>query len=232
MGKDDLQSLIYLLQVTNSTFPIGAFSHSFGFETLVKDGHITDSHSLEEYTQLWLRFGLAPLDGVAVAQAYTASLEGDLEKLAEIDEIVGALKLPRESWKASVDTGSAFLKVTKHIFAGDSLSRYKGAVDEGFCTGHSATVFGVAAADAGVSIEGSVLAYLQSSFSDLLSVVARLIPLGHLDVQKVLARSWECLDNCTLLALSRQLSKIGSNTVFLDLASMRHECLDSRLCIS
>ena len=228
----DSAALLYLLQVGSSSFPTGAFSHSLGFETLIAEGEVSDAATLEDRAHLWLRFGLAPLDGAAVALARDAALAEDDEFLARLDETLDTLKLARESHEASVKTGDALLRAAAAAFEGPATSRYQDAVAAGVCQGHAATAFGVAVADAGISAPDAVIAFLASSFSNLIGVAARLIPLGQLDVQRIIAHAQESLTACAALAVSRELDDMASSTAFLDLASMRHERLYTRLCIS
>ena len=231
-GMADADRLLYLLQVASSTFPTGAFAHSLGFETLVADDEIADADALATVCELWLRFSLGPLDGVAAARAHEAAAGDDLDALAEIDEVLGALKLPRESAEASITTGTAFLRAVESAFGGRHLRAYRGAIASGAGESHAATAFGVAAADAGVPVEQAVLAFLQSSFANLVGVVGRLVPLGQLDVQRVLAGARTSIASAASAATATRLEDASSAAAFLDIASMRHERLYTRLCIS
>ena len=65
-----------------------------------------------------------------------------------------------------------------------------------------------------------------------LGVAARIIPLGQLDAQRVLAGSWPQIVDCAKIALGLDLEDLGVPAAFLDIASMRHERLYSRLCMS
>jgi urease accessory protein len=224
--------LLYLLQVVNSSFPTGAFNHSYGFETLIEKEIITDSKTLETHCRDWLLYGVAPVDGAAVACAYRAALADDLDKLLELDNIVGALKLPREVREASYKTGGAFLNVMCKVFKMKHLVPYAEAVANKICEGHHAVAFGVAATDFGIPESEAVLAFFQSAFSNLVGVAARLIPLGQVETQRIIAGAWPLLNEAVDVARSRSLDELGTNTAYLDIAGMHHERLYSRLCMS
>jgi urease accessory protein len=228
----DTTALLYLLQVANGSFPIGSFSHSYGLETLVQEGRITDARGLADVAHLWLRYGVATSEGGAVGVAFQAARENDFTKLAELDQVLTALKLTRETREASIKIGNAFLRTVSSAFGWERIARYRRATAEGWCVGHYATAFGVAAADAGVLVAEALLAFFHAALYGVLGVAARIVPLGQLDAQRVLAGSWPQIVDCVRIALALDLEDLGVAATFLDIASMRHERLYSRLCMS
>jgi len=228
----DTSALLYLLQVAGGSFPTGSFSHSYGLETLIQDGRITDAEDLADAARLWLRHGVATSEGGAVAVAFRAARENDLTILADLDEVLTALKLTRETREASTKVGNAFLRTVSATFGWESVDRYRRAIAEGRCAGHYATAFGVAAVDAGVSAREALLAFLHTALYGVVGVAARLMPLGQLDAQRVLAASWPQIADCAETALALDLDDLSVPAAALDIASMRHERLYSRLCMS
>ncbi len=228
----DSQALLYLLQVANGNFPIGSFSHSYGLETLIQDGRITDAESLADMASLWLRYGVAMSEGGAVAIAFRATRGNDFPMLAALDEVLTALKLTRETREASIKIGHAFLRTVSGTFAWQSVDRYRRATADGCCTGHYATAFGVAAADAGISATEALLAFLHAALYGVVGVAVRIVPLGQLDAQRVVAGSWPQIVECAASALLLDLDDLSAPATVLDIASMRHERLYSRLCMS
>jgi urease accessory protein len=228
----DTRALLYLLQVANGSFPIGSFSHSYGLETLIQEGRITDAQGLTDVAHLWLRYGVATSEGGAVGIAFRATRENDFTKLAKLDEVLTALKLTRETREASIKIGHAFLRTVSSTFGWEGVAQYRRATAEGWCVGHYATGFGVAAADASVSAREALLAFLHSALYSILGVAARIVPLGQLDVQRALAGSWPQIVDCAKTALVLDLEDLSVPATFLDIASMHHERLYSRLCMS
>lgn len=228
----DASALLYLLQIANGNFPIGTFSHSYGLETLVEEARITDAQGLSDVAHLWLRYGLATSEGGAVAVALRATRESDFTTLATLDQVLTALKLTRETREASIKIGNAFLQTVSNTFGWERIAQYRRATAEGWCAGHYATAFGVAAVDADVSATDALLAFLHSALYGLVSVAARIMPLGQLDAQRVLAGSWPQIVESATVALRLDLEDLSVATTFLDIASMHHERLYSRLCMS
>lgn len=226
--------VLYLLQAATSAFPTGAFSHSFGFETLIHEGAVKDPPSLEMAARLWLRYGVARADAAVCGLAWLAAVRKalDVELLALIDEELLALRITRETREASLSTGRAFLAAAHDAFGGERLARYRDLVQSGRCAGHYATAFGLAARDAGINRVTAVTAFLHSSFSSLVSVAARIIPLGQIATQRIIADVREEIGECAHMAIETGLDDLGTATACFDLASMAHERLYSRLCIS
>ena len=232
MTTDAPERLLYLLQVANASFPTGAFNHSYGFETWIDAGALDDAARFECACRDWLRYGAQRTDGAAVAHACRHAAAGDLAALVGLDHIVGALKLSRESREASFKTGRALLGAYRDIFGAQPLASFAEAVREGRCEGHQAVVFGAAAAAQGIGTGDAVLAFLHAALSNLVSVGARLIPLGQIESQRIVRSAWPLLTAGAADACALELDALGSATAGLDIASMRHERLHTRLCMS
>ena len=231
-GENELMKLLFMLQVANSAFPIGVFNHSYGFETLIDRGAISNVKTLDMACRDWLLYGVAPVDGAGVVSAHRAALAGDVNQLVELDNLVGALKLAREIREASYKIGRAFLKTVLEVFRPAGMTPYTQAVKEGKCEGHQAVAFGVAATAFGIPETETVLVFLQSAFTSLVGVAGRLIPLGQVETQRIIAGAWPLLLQAVEVTKSRKPEEFGTMTAALDIAGMHHERLYSRLCMS
>lgn len=89
-------SFLLLLQVSNSSFPTGSFSHSYGLETLIFEGAIHSPASAEQWCRNWLRFGVACGDGIAVVAAFRRTLYSNMDGMDKLVQLVEALKIRRE----------------------------------------------------------------------------------------------------------------------------------------
>ena len=232
MTTEQLERLLYLLQVANASFPTGAFNHSYGFETWIDSGALDDGARFGSACRDWLRYCAVPTDGAAVAHAHRRAAAGDLDALVDLDRILGALKLSREAREASLKTGRALLGAYRDVFSAASLAPVAAAVREGRSEGHQAVVFGAAAEAQGISVDDAVLAFLHAALSNLVSVGARLIPLGQIESQRIIKEAWPLLTQGAEEACAMELDALGSATAGLDIASMRHERLHTRLCMS
>lgn len=226
------ESLLFLLQISNASFPTGSFSHSYGFETWLHERVVDSPEEADKRCRHWLRYGVATGDGVAVAQAFRKTLYENMEDIEGLNGLVGALKLGRESREASTKTGSAFLSACRQIFELASINRLDAMAQNKATPIHHAVAYGVVFADMGFSEKQAVETFLWSAYSNLASVVGRLLPIGQVQLQKMIAAAAPLVDTCSEIARSRTQADMCSTYSSLDAASMRHERLPTRLCIS
>lgn len=231
-GNNGDDRLLTLLQFANASFPTGAFSHSYGFETWIGEGLVGDGASAETACRDWLRFGIATADAVAVTAAFRDTLYNDMAGLPGLDRRVDALKLARETRSASTKTGAALIAACRDIFRLEAADRLDALVKAGAMPGHHAVIYGAAGAGLRFTEHQTVSSFLFTGFSNLVSVVARLVPLGQVEVQRIVAAGAPLIEACTEIARTRPVERMGSLLASLDAAAMRHERLPSRLCIS
>lgn len=224
--------LLTLLQLANASFPTGAFTQSYGFETWIAEDAIADAAEAEQRCRDWLRYGVATGDAVAVVHAYRAALDGDVRLLRELDGLCGAIKLGREAKSASTMTGRALIAATRDVFDLEGIRMYGQMVSSGACAGHHAVVYGIAGAGLALGEDATTSSYLWSALSNLVAVNQRLIPLGQVDAQRIVAGAGALIEHCVDVARSRAIDAMSSTYAALDVAGMRHERLMSRLCIS
>ena len=193
MTTDAPDRLLYLLQVANASFPTGAFNHSYGFETWIDSGALDDG----------ARFEAPAGTGSAIAPCRRTEPRSRTPTVAPPQAIstpswtstasLGALKLSREAREASFKTGRALLGAYRDVFSAESLAPFAAAVRDGRSEGHQAVVFGAAAEAQGIGVDDAVLAFLHAALSNLVSVGARLIPLGQIESQRIIKEAWPLL---------------------------------------
>ena len=232
-GGDNRQAaLLTILQIANASFPTGAFSHSYGFETWLADGSLTTPEEAEAQATLWLRYGVSTGDGAAVALAHRCIVDGDFERLVALNRRVGALKLTRETREASLETGAAWIEACRQVFDPDALRTLESVRGGAGAGTHYSVAFGLVTAALGMTETDAVETYLFSTFSNLIAVLGRLLPIGQARVQQIIARARPGIEAMAEEARSRSPASMASQYAALDAASMRHERINSRLCIS
>lgn len=226
------ESFLALFQLTDSFFPTGAFAHSFGLETYVQQGLVKDAATLEELLSSSLRYGIRNTDAIAMALAYKAAQKRNLDQLIDLDMHLTALKLPRESRQGSIQIGKQLLRNFRSLLEDETLKAYADLIQSGRCVGHHAIVYGLVTAAASIDMHLALLGYLHIYVVGQVSAAVRLIPLGGTEGQMIIQRIRPELLEIVEFALQADMEDLGSFTPALDIRSMQHERLYSRLFIS
>jgi urease accessory protein len=226
------QALWHLLQISDQFFPTGGYAFSHALEIYIAEGIVHDRLSCHGWLANvgWLAIG--PCDLVFCAHAYRLATEAEhdtLTALLELDHLLAAYKVPRELRQESQHTGQAFLRAAMALEPAPLVQAFWHQVQRGATPGHHALVFGCVAQSLGVDTESTLLAYLYTVLAGLVAAALRLVPLGQSDGQRLLHE---------LAPLSRELiAQYGalrpedawSAAPGLEIRSMQHERLYSRL---
>lgn len=224
-------ALLTLLQFADGLFPAGGFAHSFGLETYVQEGRVRDRAGLEAFVAAHLDSSAGPCDAVAVAAAVRLARAGDLHACVALDARLDAMKCVPEFRAASRQMGRQTLRVAAALaedgdrFAAD-LAR---AVDEGLTPGHHAVVFGAVVGRAGVDAAQAAAAFLYATAALLVGAGLRLLALGQLDGQRVLAARRPRIARLAAAAARARAEDMWSFSPGLEIAGIRHATLDARL---
>ena len=233
-----LTSLVSVLQLSDSAFPSGRYTLSYGVETLVQSGHLTAPSQGSTLLALLgdsIRFGVAPSDGLALACTHRAvDPDGgaDLELVTEVDERLTAVKLPREAREASTRTGRAVLATATAAIGGDALRDYAGRVRHGRSPGNHAVVIGLLSAHLGVARLEAVVGELYAFSSGWVAAAVRLGLAEHRTAQGLLHRLRPVIVDAARSVVDRDIKRISSSTPLPDVMSMRHEQAELRLFAS
>ena len=218
-----------LLQFTDSFFPTGAFAHSFGLESYVQDGCVHDHETLESFLRAALDHGIRTGDALAVALTYKAT---EIEQIVHLDQRLTAMKISRELREGSAKIGKQFLRNAATLVESEMFDEYAKRIQLGECAGHHAVTYGLVACAAKIDLRLTLLGYLHAFVVNQVSAAVRLIPLKPTDGQRVIQHLRSDLLEVIEFAQTADIDNLGGFTPGLDIQSMRHERLYSRLFIS
>ncbi|WP_204524866.1 urease accessory protein UreF [Priestia abyssalis] len=227
-----IDSLLPLLQLCDSNFPSGAFSHSFGMETYIQEGVVTDAASFRMTVETYMKEQLVYTDGLGCKLAYEYLGEGRLDCIWELDEELFALSLARETREGTKRIGEQMTKLCTVLYAFPVLEAYQQRIREKTCFGHPAVVFALVCHELNISLEGAISACLYAAVSSLIQNAVRGVPLGQTDGQKLLLHSQTILKELVPLINMLSPEDLGRSLPGLEIAQMRHEQLHVRLFMS
>ncbi|WP_407308959.1 urease accessory protein UreF [Desulfosporosinus sp. SB140] len=226
------EGILSLLQISDSFFPTGSFSHSYGLETYVQKELINSKETLAQFLKVYLLESIATSDCLALTLAHRAAEIADLAEILKLDQILSAQKLARESREASIKTGNRMMRVVSLVTNNVMLLDFCTLVLEGKTHGHHAVVFGLAAQVLGLGIKEAALAYIYNAMAGMVNNAVRLVPLGQNEGQLVLTSLQGTMLETVNTSLKLHIEDLGSATPALEIRSMQHERLYSRLFMS
>jgi urease accessory protein len=218
----DTTALYRLLAWASPTFPTGGFSYSHGLEAAAADGAVHDHATLETWIAATIAQGSGRVDADILRDAWRAAAAGDEAALTEANRRGVAYRATAELALESNQQGAAFAAAHEAAWNPSPAIAKNG----GHC---HAAVFGAAAARGGAGLEAALTACLQAFAANLMSAGLRLGIVGQSDGQRILAALEPVVATAVAASIARDPQDFGSASFALDLASMAHETLYTRL---
>ncbi|MGI2293815.1 urease accessory protein UreF [Paenibacillus sp. GXUN7292] len=224
--------LLSLLQLCDSNFPTGAFSHSFGLESYIQEDKVHDAASFSHWLRVYLHEQLTYTDGLACRQVYEALQSENISRIWEIDRRITVQNLPRETRQGTQMIGSRMLKLTEQLYSIPILSQYRANITKKQSFGHPAIVFAMVAHGLGVSQSTSILYYLYSAISSQVQNAVRAIPLGQTAGQIILQQFQSELSQAVENIMQLTEDDFGIVSPGIELSQMKHERVHIRIFMS
>ena len=241
-------TFLQLLQLADSALPIGTTAHSFGLETLTSEeevcveqlvafcsDYLIECGTLEcTFCLLSHRLVKASADGDTIQNVVASENEAYVQAWLTLNTQLSAYKPARESRTASATLGRRLLQLAASLEELPVIQTALVAAKLQHIETHYSTAFGLVASLLTIDEEMTLLAYLQQTLSALLSTSQRLLPLGQSQASNI---QWHLKPLMVeVITRSQQMAldpaSITTFTPLLDLGSMRHPTLTTRLFIS
>lgn len=222
------EPLLAVLQFADGLFPSGGFAHSLGLETYTQTGAVRDAAGVAAFVRAQLEGSAGPADAVAAACAGRSARAGDLAGCVDVDRRLDAMKWVPEFRAASLQMGRQTARVAEAT--GDAfMGAMARAIDDAGTPGHHAVVFGAALGRHHAEPETVAAAYLHSTAALLVNAALRLVAVGQLEGQRLLASLRPLIARLAHEAAVAEPDGMWSFTPALEIAGVRHAELDARM---
>ena len=215
---------LHLLQLTNATLPVGAYSYSEGVETLVQQQQIQTVESLYDWLAQELQYGGIRLEAAVMSRADTAVRNQDAQLLSVWNQWLSAARETEELREQSWQMGRALARLLPTLQPETQPWLEACGLPCNF-----AIAFGISTAVEQIDPELAMLGYLHSWASNLVNAGVRLIPLGQTAGQQLIQALHGEMTRATEQILALTDDELSSGGWGLAIASMQHETLYSRL---
>lgn len=218
-----------LLQLNDSTFPIGSYTLSWGLETFVQQKIIHDSLSALSYLESEISSSFLTSELLPVRLAYENAASGEWNKVLEIDSIYNAAKTAKE-----IRVGSK--KITARFFKTVSLWQDEAGSDEISARlselNHFPVIYGSYCALRKIKEEDALKTFLYSQFSARVTTLVKLIPLSQNEGQKILHSLFADFERILSEVMSLTEDDLCRSCPSCEIRAMQHEFLYTRLYMS
>ncbi len=218
-----------LLQINDSLFPIGSYTHSFGLESYIQMGLVTDAKSARDYILANLNSQILYNDLLAIKLIYEN--KEDVEKILEIEAWLNISTSAMELRQAAQKLGSRFIKTIsafKDLAPRERFLQYTSS-----CTHPThASAYGAFCAHFEIDYTQALSHYLYAQSSNIVTNCVKTIPLSQHDGQAILFSLHPEFERILkkLEGLGRE--HFAASSAHNDIKAMQHEELYSRLYMS
>ncbi len=204
------------MQLADSALPVGSAAHSFGLEMLVAEEMLA-ADSLPSFLRGYLHE-----TGILEAAFCLAAHRRAGAGWTALNQQLSARKPAQETRAASLTLGRRFLQLFLAL---------EGGQDPGG-EAHYATAFGYASRLLGVGEELAAACYLQQTMNAMVSACQRLMPLGQQNAARLLWEIKPAVLDAAQASCTADVESAAAFTPLVEIASMRHVDLGTRLFIS
>lgn len=228
-----LQKKFWLLQVNDSLFPIGGYSHSYGLETYIQKGLADGGESAAGYIKNRIKYSLKYTELLAVRLAWERARAQDMEGLVKLETELEAARVPLEVREADRKLGNRFVKTVIQmpvVYENEGFQEFV-YLRRGESISHF-TAYGVFCHSIGIDIRETLLAYLYGQVSAMVTNCVKSIPLPQSEGQQILASMGGLMERTLEEVLVCDENMLCASAPGFDIRCIQHESLYSRIYMS
>lgn len=220
------QSLGEMHYFFDSSFPVGYFSHSFGFETFVANSTWKKLDSYAEWITNYLIYSLWYGELVVLTETQSLIESKGSKSIGEIeknDSHLHASRPTHEARKASLLLCAAIMTAAKNYF-GETVANL-----DSFAITEPATLVGLIASRRTWNFYSTRLLYLQSQALALTQVLVRYARIGQTDQIKLMSHLSPVITKLASIYPDQKPNTLSALCLGIEVSQMQHQSLSPRL---
>jgi urease accessory protein len=218
-------SLLPLLHLCDSLFPIGGFSQSDGLEAAAS---VASAEDLRAWLDTCLDETFTRFEGPALRQAWEFCAAGDWDSLAALDREVIALRPSSTTRRGTRAMGNRLLATWSTLHADPRLGRALAAARAGTMAPTLPVAFGIACSATGIARRDALAGYAYTRLASTVSAAMRLMPVGQSAAHLMLAETLERVPTA-VDRVETSTAPLECFTPLMDIAAMTQQYMASRL---
>lgn len=222
-----MNTLLSLLHIADSSYPTGAFGHSWGLESAISLGWVGSYTALFDWASEALEYSLIPLDVAVIQRVQLFTLENDLNKIIETDRELVLYRPSQVLRESQAQVGRSMIDISADTFAKPLILEIKGLCQEMLWKDfiQFPAAWSVVCTELGISLEDNILSYLHAAVRQMAQVAIRLIPIGQKQASQLIAKLSQSLESMHPLTLKTEFMSVSPG---MDMAGMYHESMKAR----
>lgn len=226
-----ISHLSYLIQFSDSAFPVGTFSFSNGLETASYEGLVHDADTLEQYARSAALQG-AYTDGVCALLSYRAAKKKNLAAIREIDQALMMVKMNDEARLMLKRMGKKLAELIIRLFPSDFSKEFLDNINDEITPGSFPIAQGIAFAEAGLDEKSLFASHQYGVVNMILGAALRCVRVSHYDTQRILFKLSEEADALYESVKEMTLGEIHCFVPEMDIMASLHEKGSMRMFMS
>jgi len=222
------ESLLSLLQISDSFFPLGGYSLSFGLETLSQLGALKKKDNITSLLSVFIE-QLSTLDCPATRSAYQAAENSDLKLIVSIDRKLASFKNVKEFYESSKRSGRSLIRTVRTFMRSKLLNEYSDLVESKNAPGTYPVSLGLVCHELGINEERTVFLMMYTLMISILGAAVRLGHITHVEVQGIIHSSKEALEDAAAKSSTISWNHARTFSPALDIMGMQHVYLQAKM---
>lgn len=219
---DEITRLMYLLEFSDSAFPVGTFSFSNGLETAAFERLVHDARTLEQYTRTVLQQTIY-CDAIAALHAYRAASRKDYSLILDSDRQVILCKMNAETRQMLTRMGKKMAEICTQIQNGGLMKQWLEDIRRGETSGTYPVAQAIWFQQNGSTEKELYAAIEYGTINMILNAALRCVKVSHYETQKILYRI--CLETASNYERVRELEFVDMRAFVpeMDIIASLHE---------